>query len=104
MNVKKISSFILLFALSFSLVHDYIFVTLEKDHHSAVEYIFDEFYTSDSNKDGLMHDIHTQYHAMDISPAKPHSILNTIKTKSIFKHNKVVLSYQSFNFLKPPIA
>jgi len=103
MNSKKIWSLLLLVAISFSLAHDYTFTVLDDQHHSVQEYL-SELTTPDSNTDGFIHNIHSEYHTIDICPIELLSFSYTEKIKSIFQHNEIFLSRNYSNFFKPPIA
>lgn len=103
MNSKKIWSFLLLIAISFSLAHDYAFVILDNDHHSVQEYT-SELTTHDLNKDGFKHDIHNECHVIGIYVAEIPFFSNAKKIESSFQYNDVFLSRSHFNLLKPPIA
>lgn len=103
MNSKNIWSLLLLIAMSFSLVHDYTFVSLDNDKHSVQEYI-SELTTHSSNKDGFKHDIHSEYHNLYLCPTNTLLFSNTEKVESTFQYNEIFLSWNYFNFYKPPIA
>ena len=59
MKLKSFTTFALLFVLSFSIMHGYIYNAHDDDHNSVIEYI-SEFDTPSSH-DNLC-DIHSEYH------------------------------------------
>ena len=103
MSSKKTLSLLLLFAIIFSVMHDYTFIVLEDDHHSVKEYIDTlEAYNSDSIED--IHDIHSQYHTSIICLIELLPADKIEKTDSIFINNDIFISWNNFYFFKPPIA
>lgn len=103
MNSKKLWSLLLLIAMSFSLVHDYAFVALDKDNHFVNEYISD-IMTPSSGSDELTHQLHSEFHVFDLHPTRLISIGDVQKEKSLFIDDEIFLSLSYSNFLKPPIA
>ncbi|MCW8895181.1 MAG: hypothetical protein OQK48_07910 [Sulfurimonas sp.] len=109
MNSRKLWSLLLLTALSFSIAHDYTLTLLDKKHHSSqIQHSVQEYLstviTSDTHTDKFIHDIHNEYHTVDLCPTKKLLLSNTKKIKNSFKNSKVFLSWNYFNFLKPPIV
>ncbi len=101
MKIKSFVTFALLFVLSFSIVHEYVFASFESEHSSVSEYIAELEVPSEHNDHC---DIHFEYHqsfllAEDITLPK-------------IEHNsfKIVTDKESYqfqihtDFLKPPIA
>lgn len=101
MNSKK-WSILLLIAMSFSLVHDYAFL-LHDDQHSVKEYV-SQLETPASSMSSDLHDTHFEYHVAYIFPTKSASLSNMKREKTIFTYNEIFLSWNYFNFFKPPIA
>lgn len=103
MKSKKIFSLLLLFALSFSVVHDYTFAILD-NHSSSVEaYVAELNPNLGKHKDTLC-DIHFEYHMPYTFASKSHSLPAMEKADSFFTYNETFFSLKYFNFLKPPIA
>lgn len=103
MNFKKLCSLLLLFAISFSLLHDYAFIGLEDDHHSLAEYV-NEHQGVASDTDEPVHQIHSQFHISDIYPTAFVFLKDIERERSFFTHNKIFLSQNHFSFFKPPIS
>lgn len=102
MNSKKIFSLLLLFSISFSIVHDYTFTFLENENHSTKDYM-SEFKIPSSDAD-ILCDIHFKYHTSYtfVSPSLP--LQNIMKNEITFLHSETFTSRNYFNFFKPPIA
>jgi len=103
MNVRKLCSFLLLIAMSFSLVHDYEFVHLDDEHCSAQEYVH-ELTLPSSELDGDIHTTHFDHHISYILPLNISVLSKIDKNNASFTNNTLFTSYNSFDFLKPPIA
>lgn len=102
MNSRRLCSILLLIAMGYSLVHDYAFL-LHDDQHSAQEYV-SQFEAPSQNMASDLHDTHYEYHLAYILPAKRDALASIKREKSHFLHNEIFLSWNNFNFLKPPIV
>ena len=103
MNSKKIYSFLLLFAISFSVMHDYTFAVLDNHGSSVKEYVSEMSPSMDKKNDNLC-DIHFEYHTTYTFPAISITLTSIGKIESFFTYNEIFLSQKQFDFLKPPIA
>jgi len=103
MNPKKVLSILLLVAMSYSIVHDYAFL-FHDDHHSVQEYISQLETPATDSVGADLHDTHYEYHMSYIFESKLVFFSDMEKAGAIFRHNEIVHSRNSFNFLKPPIA
>lgn len=103
MNSKKIFSLLLLFAISFSVMHDYTFAILDNNHSFVESYISETSPILDTNRD-ILCDIHFEYHMPYTFPTKELSLPILSKVDSFFSYNETFFSLKEFNFFKPPIA
>ncbi|DAB28430.1 MAG: hypothetical protein A2513_03570 [Sulfurimonas sp. RIFOXYD12_FULL_33_39] len=103
MKLKKIYSLLLLFAISFSVTHDYTFAILDNKHSSLKAYINELSFDTTKRGDNLC-DIHFEYHISYTFPTKEPSLPIIGKEKSLFSYNGTYFSLKQFNFFKPPIA
>jgi len=103
MNPKKVLSILLLVAMSYSMVHDYAFL-FHDDHHSVEEYVSQLEIPVTDSVDNDLHDTHFEYHMSYICQSKLVSFSDIEKEETVFPHNEIIYSRNSFNFLKPPIA
>lgn len=101
MKSKKIWLILLLIAMNYSIVHDYTFL-LHDDEHSVQEYVT-ELEMSASDTDFDFHDVHYKYH-ITLLLAESFFFPNIPKKQSIFTCEKPTLSWNDFNFFKPPIV
>lgn len=100
MNLKKIWLFLLLFTISFSAGHEYAFVALNENCYTA-----NNSSVAELNKvTNILHEVHVEYHTAFTFTEKSIYIPITKKKNDFFKYNKVFLSFDYFNFFKPPIA
>ena len=111
-RIKSMITFSLLFALSFSIVHEYAFAFYDEEHCNTAEYVQElqgpvihETESHDINKQ--IHDIcdiHFEYHqAFVLLPNMPvlqnHDLRsNIILTKETYQF------HSNLKFIKPPIA
>jgi len=102
MKYRSVLSFVLLFALGYMFVHDYAFSVSHDDRHSVQEYI-SEVTTSTSDDIKDIHDVHFEYHLEYIFHTASLSFYNDTKQK-LSSYNKMCLSWEYFNFLRPPIV
>ena len=59
MRLKSLTTLALLFVISFSIIHEFVYAACDDDHCSAIEYI-SEFDSPSSHED--LCDIHFEYH------------------------------------------
>ncbi len=83
MKIKNLITFVLLFVLSFSIVHEYVFTFMEDGHSSVSEYVC-ELETPPNYGD--ICDIHFEYH-------QAYLLSDTLKIADIEE-------YKSLNFLQ----
>lgn len=101
MQLKKISTLILLFVISFSIFHEIEFAVQDKESCDVVEYVKEFNKPIDS---GDICDIHHEYHQSYILPQ--YDLASQISTTNFFKIPKDE-RYHFKNHLKkikPPIA
>ena len=101
MKIKSFITFSLLFALSFSMVHEYVFASYHNGHCESVEH-------ADISETQSLHvdicETHFEYHQASLLPQNmllPQS--NNLGSKTI--SNKETYQFSAnLDFLKPPIA
>lgn len=101
MKIKSMLPLILLFVMSFSLVHEYVFASYDNNHCSVSEYISELEVPSGH---GDICDIHYEYHHAYLLPQ--YSILAQMNsTNSLLSQKKESYIFQTnLKFFKPPIA
>ncbi len=102
MKINSLVTLALLFVLSFSIVHEYVFALHESEHHTTVAEYISELEVPPNHND--VHDIHFEYHQAFL--LSENTTLSKIEHNS-FKMATVKESYHFqiyLNFLKPPIA
>ncbi|MEK6658612.1 MAG: hypothetical protein AABY36_02895 [Campylobacterota bacterium] len=104
MNSKKIWSLLLLFAMSFSMLHDYTFAVLDGNHCSANKCISELSSASSTQTTDTLCKIHIEYHTAYLFLEKSAYIPIIQKRDDFFAYNKMFLSLDYFSFFKPPIA
>ncbi len=101
MRINKILALTLLFVMSFSLVHEYIFAYYDANHCSVGEYISEQEMPSDH---GDICDIHYEYHHL-YAIADDNLLIYALSDTFLKSFKKE--SYRSqtnIDFFKPPIA
>ncbi|MDD5372512.1 MAG: hypothetical protein PHO62_03675 [Sulfurimonas sp.] len=93
---------LLLFAMSFSVLHDYTFAVLD-NHCSSACTSKASFEASNETTDTLCK-IHTEYHTPYLFLEKSAYIPIIQKRDDFFTYNEMFLSLDYFSFFKPPIA
>jgi len=101
MRLKSLTTLALLFVISFSIVHEYVYASHNDDHCSAIEYI-SEFDTPSSHGD--LCDIHFEYHQSYLLSQ------NIVLPDVEFKPKPDKIDKETYNFktlttlYKPPIS
>ncbi|MFT5659904.1 MAG: hypothetical protein ACI9TV_000537 [Sulfurimonas sp.] len=101
MKTKSFVTFALLFVLSFSIAHEYVFALFDDDHASVIEYVAELEAPSDH---GDICDAHFEYHQSFVLTE------NLVLSKLEYRFLSKTLVTESYNFktysnfLKPPIA
>ncbi|MCK4874653.1 MAG: hypothetical protein KAS26_02290 [Sulfurimonas sp.] len=101
MKIKSFITLSLLFALSFSMTHEYVFASYHNGHCESVEY------ADISETQNLHVDICETHFECQQASLLPQNMLlpqgNNLSSKTI--SNKEIYQFSaSLNFLKPPIA
>lgn len=98
--MKKLITLSLLFVIGFSIIHEYVYVSLDDDHCSAVEYI-SEF---DTPQPRDICSVHVEYHQSYLLSQKV--ILQNIDYKiTPNKASKEIYNFKThLEFYKPPIS
>ncbi len=101
MKFKSITTLVLLFALGFSVVHEYAFSLHDKDHCSVTEYVHE---LSAPTSHGDICDIHFEYHqSFLLSKKTPVPVIEYLA--SVQRTHNESYSFQIHTSLfKPPIA
>ncbi len=99
MKIKSIATLVLLFAISFSIVHEYTFAFYDEDHCSAVEYVNELQAPSDH---GDICDIHFAYHSTYILPFRLIYQLDTPRDFLFSRDKENYLSSTLLELYKPP--
>jgi hypothetical protein len=99
--MKKLVTLIVLFVIGFSVIHEYVYVALDDDHCSAIEYI-SEFEAPQSH--GAICEIHFEYHQSYLLSQEV--LLQDIDYKIIpSKIDKEIYNFKThLKFYKPPIS
>lgn len=101
MKLRSLTTLALLFVISFSIIHEYVYAAYNDDHCSAIEYI-SEFDSPQSHED--LCDIHFEYHQSIL--LSKNLVLPDIDFKPTT--NKIVKETYNFKthleFYKPPIS
>jgi len=104
MNSKKLWSLLLLFAMSFSIFHDYVFAAFD-DKHSSVNRCINELSSASSTPaTDIVCDIHIEYHTTYLFVEKTTRIPIIQKKDDFSIYNETFISLDYFSFFKPPIA
>jgi len=103
MNFTKVCSFLLLIAMSFSLVHDLAFVVLDEEHCSVKEYV-SELTIPNAEANCDICNTHFEYHISYILPLNMSLLPKVYRDQTSFVNNILFASHNSFNFFKPPIV
>lgn len=103
MRLKKIWLLVLVFAICFSVVHDYTFNILDTKHPANSSYVADACLHNADRHTDTMCEIHHDYHSIYLFLMSPVSFLSRQKVKSIFVYTNNLFSLHIFTFLKPPI-
>lgn len=101
MKLKSMVTLALLFVMSFSLIHEYVFAYYDDDHCSATEYVAE---LEGPTEHGDICDIHYEYHSTYILPqsdAKFNPI--QISYNQISKNDSYLFKTYS-KIIKPPIS
>ena len=101
MKNKSLVTFALLFVMGFSLIHEYIYVSLDEDHCTITEYVM-EF--SASNNHGDICDIHFEYHQSFLMPQSLPFPQNNKLSSKLISQNEHYKNNNIHTFLKPPIV
>ena len=100
MSSKKIWSLLLLFALSFSILHDYTFSFVDTKHSIDTSCMIDIHL---DKKTDTICEIHHGYHSMYLFLETASQLPISQKLQSFFVYTNKLFSLSIFNFLKPPI-
>ena len=101
MKKSKNWFFVILLSLSFSIVHEFAFVTFDNSDCSVNEYVSELDYPSDH---GDICDAHFEYHQAYILPVTDTFISYTSDKELLRnKHLSYIFAYR-FELLKPPIV
>jgi hypothetical protein len=101
MKIKSIIILALLFAMNFSIVHEYVFAFYDENHCNVTEYV-NELQAPSNHGD--ICDVHFGYHATYILPFKLIYQLNTHRTFLFSNAKESYLSYALLERYKPPTA
>ena len=104
MNSKKIWSLLLLFAISFLVVHDYTFAVLDNKHSSIEAYVSELSSPAMGERADMLCDIHFEYHTPFLFLDNRISFPIVDAQDALFPYDEMFLSLDYFNFFKPPIA
>ncbi|NOR58814.1 MAG: hypothetical protein GQ474_09870 [Sulfurimonas sp.] len=101
MRLKSLTTLALLFVISFSIVHEYVYAAYDDDHCSAMEYVC-EFDSPQSHED--LCDIHFEYHQSYL--LSQNLVLPDVDFKSgLNKIDKETYNFKTnLEFYKPPIS
>ncbi|WP_373001574.1 hypothetical protein [Sulfurimonas sp.] len=101
MRLRSLTTLALLFVISFSIVHEYVYAAYDDDHCSAIEYV-SEFDKPSSHED--LCDIHFEYHQSYLLSQNTHLPDVDFKTTTN-KIDKETYNFKThLEFYKPPIS
>ena len=101
MKIKSIVSLLLLFVISFSLVHEFAFAYLDDEHCSTSEYIAE---LERPTECGDICDVHYEYHAAYILPNTDLQFITTQINDNQITENDTYLFQTYSKTIKPPIV
>ncbi|MDQ7044422.1 MAG: hypothetical protein Q9M32_00715 [Sulfurimonas sp.] len=101
MKIKSIITLALLFTMSFSVVHEYVFAFYDNDHCNVEEYISE---LEAPSHHGDICDIHFEYHVAYILPSAPRYQIEVPQKNSFHIDKEIYLSFNSLQLYKPPIS
>ena len=101
MKTKNIITLALLFTMSFSMVHEYVFTFYDSDRCSAIEYISE---IDAPSHHGDICDIHFEYHIAYILPYNRIYQTSIPKYNSEFSFEEISLTFNPLKLYKPPIV
>lgn len=101
MKLKSIITFSILFALSFSIVHEFAFATLDKEKCSVSEFVAE--LSAPTGSDDIC-DIHFEYHQSLIFPNAMIPLQKIQKTTELKLHNESYKFHTNLEIIIPPIA
>ena len=101
MKRKSLVTLVLLFVMSFSILHEFTFAMIDEDHCSVVEYAHE---IAGPVHKGDICDIHFEYHLAYILPQKQELAQNiNIDSKPIILKESYTFT-PNLDFIKPPIV
>lgn len=100
MKQKKII-IIILFFMSFSVIHEYFFALYDKEHTSISEYVYEQIKPTD-HKD--LCDVHFEYHTQYILPNTDTLLTDKTQTQLPYYKESEYNFHIISSFLKPPIS
>jgi len=101
MKRKSLVTLVLLFVMSFSILHEYTFAMIDEDHCSVSEYANE---IAGPVHKGDICDIHYEYHMAYLLPSEQkYPQTSYINTKPRI-HKESYKFTQNLDFIKPPIS
>ena len=102
MKIKSILTLVLLFTMSFSIVHEYVFAFYDTDHCNAKEYVAE---LQAPSHHGDICDVHFEYHIPYILPSQSIAPQSSEPKDSLFSNLKEsYISYIASQLYQPPIV
>ena len=101
MKLKSIITFSILFALSFSIMHEFAFTMFEKNQCSVTEYVTE---LNEPIECGDVCDIHFKYHQAFMFPNTAISISKILKITKIHTKKESYNQQITLDSIIPPIA
>jgi len=101
MKIKSLITFSILFALSFSMVHEYAFAFYDDEHCNVAEYI-SEIEAPSSHGDVC--DIHFEYHQAFLLPQDTILPTNNDMNSKPVPAKDTYQFHVNLDFIKPPIS
>lgn len=101
MKLKSIITFSILIVLSFSIVHEFVFVEFDEHHCSASEFVTE--FDAPNDCDDIC-DIHYKYHHAVMFQILVFPIEKSLKLTKLEFQNETYKFATIFEIIKPPIS
>jgi len=100
MKHTSIVTLLLLFVISFQIVHEFTFSELEETHCSIEEYVEE---INEPTNHGDICDIHFEYHISYLLPINTHAISEVDLKSEILIKSENFTKNRTFSIFRPPI-
>ncbi len=101
MKKRSLITLVLLFVMSFSILHEFTFALVDEDHCNVQEYVTE---IAGPVQKGDICDIHFEYHLAYILPSNSIPLGTYSKLSKPQRYKESYTARISLDFIKPPIA